>query len=296
MSSKTIEAPSGAVGGASGALGAAWYCPNDAGCPPQIKGRIEHFISRDAMNIDSMGPETVADYYARGLINNVADLYLLTEADIMGPNTNRLRSAQKVVQGIEASKVVPFERTLYALGIRFVGKVTAKQIARHFRTLDSLLNCTLDELMAVDGVGEVIAASVKQFFAEPKNMEIVNRLREYGLQFEIKEENGSAGDALKDKSIVISGTFLHHSRDEYKALIEANGGKNVSSISAKTSFILAGDNMGPSKLEKAQQLGIQLMTEDEFLALIDVPAKTKGVDEPEAPKENRGALQLDLFD
>ncbi|MCH5179003.1 MAG: NAD-dependent DNA ligase LigA [Prevotellaceae bacterium] len=267
---------------------AAHYCPNETTCPPQIKGRIEHFISRDAMNIDSLGPETIADYYARGLINNVADLYQLTAEDIMGENTTRLRSAQKVVQGIEASKQVPFERTLYALGIRFVGKVTAKQIARHFGSLDALLNCTLEDLLAVEGVGEVIASSVKHYFAEPKNMEIVSRLRAYGLRFEVAESVPSRQSAALDgKNIVISGVFQHHSREQYKEMIETHGGKNVGSISAKTSFILAGQNMGPAKLEKAQKLGIPLVSEDEFLAMLSEPLVDS--DTPTI------STQLDLF-
>ena len=294
---------------------AAHYCPNDATCPPQIKGKIEHFISRDAMNIDSLGPETVADYFERGLIHNVADLYELTVADITGGNTSRERSAQRVVQGIEASKQVPFERTLYALGIRFVGKVTARLIARHFRRLDKIIDCTLDDLLAVDGVGEVVAASVKHYFSEPKNMEIVNRLRSYGVQFEVSDKPSAAVNGqnavLAGQSIVISGTFEHHSREEYKALIEDCGGKNVSSISAKTSFVLAGENMGPSKQEKALQLGIPLMTESEFLSLIGDAAGIAGstpVSSPpgeseagpsnhQSPTTNpKAPQQLDLFD
>ena len=267
---------------------AAHYCPNETTCPPQIKGRIEHFISRDAMNIESLGPETIADYYARGLINNVADLYQLTAEDIMGENTTRLRSAQKVVQGIEQSKQVPFERTLYALGIRFVGKVTAKQIARHFGSLDAMLNCTLEDLLAVEGVGEVIASSVKHYFAEPKNMEIVSRLRAYGLRFEVAENAPSRQSAtLGGKNIVISGVFQHHSREQYKEMIETHSGKNVGSISAKTSFILAGQNMGPAKLEKAQKLGIPLVSEDEFLAMLSEPLVDS--DTPTI------STQLDLF-
>ena len=276
---------------------AAHYCPNDAGCPPQIKGRIEHFISRDAMNIDSLGPETVADYYERGLIHNVADLYNLTVADITGGSDSRERSAQRVVDGIAASRKVPFERVLYALGIRFVGKVTAKQIARHFGSLDKLLNSTSEELLAVDGVGEVIAQSVKSYFEQPINMEIVNRLRTYGLQMElsnsrISELSNSA--ALAGKSIVISGTFAHHSREEYKELIEVHGGKNVSSISAKTSFILAGENMGPSKQEKAQQLGIPLVSEDEFLKMIGEGQTSASQDSDSSTSPQEGQ-QLDLF-
>ena len=278
---------------------AAHYCPNDASCPPQIKGRIEHFISRDAMNIDSLGPETVADYYERGLIHNVADLYELTVVDITGGNSSRERSAQRVVDGIAASRQVPFERVLYALGIRFVGKVTAKQIARHFGSLDALLAALSieGELEGVSGVGGVIAQSVKNYFAQSANMEIVNRLRNYGLQFEsskARESDSSEVQPLAGKSIVISGTFAHHSREEYKEIIEDCGGKNVSSISAKTSFILAGENMGPSKQEKAQQLGIPLVSEDEFLKMIGEgqTSASKDSDSSTSPQEGQ---QLDLF-
>jgi DNA ligase (NAD+) len=275
---------------------AAHYCINDANCPPQIKGKIEHFISRDAMNIDSLGPETVAEYYDRGLIKNAADLYTLKVSDLEGENGTRLKSAQKIISAIEKSKGAGFERSLYALGIRFVGKVTAKVIARHFRTMDNLLSCSLDDLVKVDGVGAVIAQSVKQFFSEPKNMEMVNRLMEYGVSFEIGESAAPAGDRLAGMSIVISGVFSHHSREEYKAIIEANGGKNASSISSKTSFVLAGDNMGPSKREKAENLGVRLMNEDEFLEMlggVDAAASGQGGEETPAPTPN--VTQLDLF-
>ncbi|MBP5360885.1 MAG: NAD-dependent DNA ligase LigA [Bacteroidaceae bacterium] len=274
---------------------AAHYCPNDACCPPQIKGRIEHFISRDAMNIDSLGPETVADYYERGLIHNVADLYELTVADITGGNASRERSAQRVVDGIAASRQVPFGRVLYALGIRFVGKVTAKAIARHFGSFDQLVSSSSDELLAVDGVGEVIAQSVKSYFSQPANMDIVNRLRNYGLQFENREvADSQTSKVLDGKSIVISGTFAHHSREEYKEIIEAHGGKNVSSISAKTSFVLAGDNMGPSKQEKARQLGISLVNESEFLAML---GESGGKAQPPTSETKEAQpTQLDLFD
>ena len=284
---------------------AAHYCPNDSACPPQIKGRIEHFISRDAMNIDSLGPETVADYYGRGLIHNVADLYELTVADITGGNTSRERSAQRVVDGIAASRGVPFERVLYALGIRFVGKVTAKQIARHFGSLDALLAALSkeEELEGVAGVGEVIAQSVRAYFAQAANMEIVNRLRGYGLQMELgvkSEELGVRSEALAGQSIVISGTFAHHSREEYKEIIEVCGGKNVSSISSKTSFILAGDNMGLSKQEKARQLGIPLVSEAEFLDMIGERNENENQNENEKNENenqtNAAPQQLTLFD
>lgn len=247
---------------------AAYYCPNDAGCPPQIKGRIEHFISRKAMNIDSIGPETVDGYYRQGLIKNVADLYDIEVQQINGDGS-RQKSAQKVVAGIDRSKSVPFERVVFALGIRFVGETSAKLLARHFKNIDALMSATANELMEVEGIGEVMAKSILAYFADPVNMEIVERLRGYGLQMSLSEEQmSSVSDRLSGKSIVISGVFSRHSRDEYKLLIEQNGGKNVGSISKKTSFILAGENMGPAKLEKAGKLGIPIVNEEEFLGMI----------------------------
>ena len=245
---------------------AAHYCPNDTGCPPQIKGRIEHFIARKAMNIDSLGPETVDEYYRHGIIHNVADLYEIDVQQING-NGSRERSARKVVAAINASKEVPFERVVFALGIRFVGETSAKLLARHFKNIDALMNATMEELTEVEGVGEVMAASVINYFQNPRNREIVERLRGYGVQMSLSQEATEAtGDKLAGLSIVISGVFQKHSRDEYKDLIERNGGKNVGSISAKTSFVLAGENMGPSKLQKAQKLGVRIMSEDEFLS------------------------------
>ena len=247
---------------------AAWYCPNDAGCPPQIKGRIEHFIARKAMNIDSLGPETVDEYYRRGLIKNVADLYDIDVQQINGDGS-RTKSAQRIVNGIQKSKEVPFERVVFALGIRFVGETTARLLARHFKTLDALMAAGLEELQEVEGVGEVMAKSIMGYFHNEENLRIVNRLREVGLQMQLAESQmAPASEKLAGQSIVISGVFAHHSRDEYKLMIEQNGGKNVGSISNKTSFILAGENMGPSKLEKAQKLGIRIINEDEFLELI----------------------------
>ena len=256
---------------------AAHYCPNDTGCPPQIKGRIEHFIARRAMNIDSLGPETVDEYYRRGLVHNIADLYTIKVQDINGSG-NRERSARKIVDGIAASKQVPFERVVFALGIRFVGETSARLLARHFKTMDALQNASMQQLMEVEGVGEVIAKSVIAYFHNPVNQDIVERLRSYGLQMQLSEEQiTGASNKLAGKSIVISGVFAKHSRDEYKALIEQHGGKNVGSISGKTSFILAGDNMGPSKLQKAEKLGIPLVNEDDFLDMIegDVVADTE---------------------
>lgn len=266
---------------------AAHYCPNDTGCPPQIKGRIEHFIARRAMNIDSLGPETVDEYYRRGLVHNIADLYTIKVQDINGSG-NRERSARKIVDGIAASRQVPFERVVFALGIRFVGETSARLLARHFKTMDALQNASMQQLMEVEGVGEVIAKSVIAYFHNPVNQDIVERLRSYGLQMQLSEEQISgASDKLAGKSIVISGVFAKHSRDEYKALIEQHGGKNVGSISGKTSFILAGDNMGPSKLQKAEKLGIPLVNEDDFLDMIggDVVAATENeaADDADAP-------------
>ena len=247
---------------------AAWYCPNDAGCPPQIKGRIEHFIARKAMNIDSLGPETVDEYYRRGLIKNVADLYDIDVQQINGDGS-RTKSAQRIVNGIQKSKEVPFERVVFALGIRFVGETTARLLARHFKTMDALMAAGLEELQEVEGVGEVMAKSIMGYFHNEENLRIVKRLREVGLQMQLAESQmAPASEKLAGQSIVISGVFAHHSRDEYKLMIEQNGGKNVGSISNKTSFILAGENMGPSKLEKAQKLGIRIINEDEFLELI----------------------------
>lgn len=248
---------------------AAYYCPNDAGCPPQIKGRIEHFISRKAMNIDSIGPETVDDFYRHGLVRNVADLYDIEVQQINGDGS-RQKSAEKIVNGIEASKQVPFERVVFALGIRFVGETTARLLARHFKTIDALAAASLQDLLEVEGVGEVIAKSVMTYFRNPVTMQIVERLRGYRLQMALSEEQmSSATDKLAGKSIVISGVFAHHSRDEYKQMIEQNGGKNVGSISGKTSFILAGENMGPAKLQKAEKLGIQIVDEETFLKMIE---------------------------
>lgn len=248
---------------------AAWYCPNDAGCPPQIKGRIEHFIARKAMNIDSLGPETVDEYFRRGLIKNVADLYDIDVQQINGDGS-RTKSAQKLVNAIQESKKVPFERVVFALGIRFVGETSARLLARHFKNIDALMNAGLVELQEVEGIGEVMAKSIISYFHDEKNRAIVERLRGYGLQMALSESQTAAvSDRLAGKSIVISGVFAHHSRDEYKLLIEQHGGKNVGSISGKTSFILAGENMGPSKLEKAQKLGVAIVSEDEFLKMIE---------------------------
>ncbi|GAE84334.1 NAD-dependent DNA ligase LigA [Bacteroides reticulotermitis] len=248
---------------------AAHYCPNETACPPQIKGKIEHFISRKAMNIDGLGPETVDTFYRLELIHNPADLYDLTIDDIKDLERMGDKSAENIIVGIEKSKEVPFERVIFALGIRFVGETVAKKIARSFVDVDELEQADLEKLIGIDEIGEKIAQSILAYFGNATNRELITRLKTAGLQLYRTEEDLSGyTDKLAGKSIVISGVFTHHSRDEYKELIERNGGKNVGSISAKTSFILAGDNMGPAKLEKANKLGITIMSEDDFLKLI----------------------------
>ncbi|MEJ8763012.1 NAD-dependent DNA ligase LigA [Phocaeicola sp. HCN-40430] len=249
---------------------AAHYCTNETACPPQIKGKIEHFISRKAMNIEGLGPETVDLFYQEGMIHNVADLYHLQATDICRLERMGEKSAENIIQGILRSKEVPFERVLFALGIRFVGETVAKKIAKAFRSIDALMSATLDDLIHVDEIGEKIAQSILLYFTNEKNRALIERLREAGLKLEADETDYSGyTDKLQGKSIVISGVFAHHSRDEYKEMIEKHGGKNVGSISKKTSFVLAGENMGPSKLEKAQKLGITILNEDEFLAMIN---------------------------
>lgn len=246
-----------------------WYCSNDAGCPPQIKGKMEHFVSRKAMNIDGLGSETIDHFYEQGWLRNIADIYSL-QAEQIAPLTGfGERSAEHILQGIEASKEVPWPRVLFALGIRFVGETTAKKLARSFPTVDLLREASLEQLVQTEDVGEEIAKSILGWFADERNLLIVERLRQAGVQMEGEAPAEPTGNALAGLSIVISGVFQHHSRDEYKALIEQNGGKNIGSVSAKTSFILAGDNMGPAKLEKAEKLGVRLVNEDEFLQMIN---------------------------
>lgn len=248
---------------------AAYYCTGGSLCPPQVKGRIEHFISRKAMNIDSLGPETVDELWRRGLVKDIADLYSLDIQELNGADGKKEKSAQRLINGIDASKEVPFERVLFALGIRFVGEVAAKTLARRFVTINRIAEASLDELLEVNGIGTVIAESIKMWFADKVNQELLMRLREAGLQFELSaQQQAAATNKLAGKSIVISGVFEYHSREEYKAMIEQHGGRNVGSISAKTSFVLSGANIGPAKREKAEKLGVQLVTEDEFLAMI----------------------------
>lgn len=248
---------------------AAHYCPNQGGCPPQLRGRVEHFISRKAMNIDGLGPETVDQFFDANLINDVSDLYTLTTEQIIAVDRMQEKSATNIIKGIEASKSVPFERVLFGLGIRYVGETVAKLIAHKFVSMAKLQEASLDELIHVDGVGERIAASMIHYLNDSKNQLIISRLRESGLQLVLStDELEGRTTKLEGISIVISGVFNLHSRDEYKKMIAKNGGKSIGSISKKTTYILAGDNMGPAKLEKATKLGIQIIDEEKFLSMI----------------------------
>ena len=248
---------------------AAHYCPNDSGCPPQIKGRIEHFVTRRAMNIN-MGPETVEDLYEAGWVKNVADLYDLKITDLMSLERWAEKSARNLLNSLRESKSVPFERVLYALGIRYVGETVAKRLAMSFHSIDELMHASFEQLVAVDEIGDRIAQSVVTYFADERNRQIVERLRAQGLQMAVSEAVlANRSDRLKGLTFVISGTFSQHSRDEYKTMIEQHGGKNTGSVSGKTSYILAGENMGPAKLEKAAKLGVRIIHEDEFLKMIE---------------------------
>jgi len=244
------------------------FCPNEIGCPPQIKGKIEHFISRKAMNIDGLGPETIDLLYKEQLIENYSDLYDLTFSQIVELERMADKSANNCIKSIEASLEVPFERVLFALGIRHVGETVAKNLAKHFKNIDALIQASFDELVNVKDIGEKIAISIQSFFLEEKNRAIVQKLKQIGIQFEI-EETENASDKLNGETFVISGVFSKVSRNELKVLIEQNGGKNTGSISAKTSYLVAGENMGPAKLEKATKLGVNIISEDEFLKMIE---------------------------
>ncbi len=249
---------------------AAWRCPNESGCPPQIKGKMEHFVSRKAMNIDGLGSETIDLLYSQGLLKNIADIYALTQDDIARQERLGEKSAQNMLAGIEASKQVPWARVLFALGIRMVGETTAKKITRRFPSIDQLQWATVEQLTAIEDVGEQIAKNIIAYFNDLGNLEIINRLREAGIQMQsTEEEQTPQSDILQGKSIVVSGVFTQHSRDEYKAMIEAHGGKNVGAVSKKTSFILAGENMGPEKRKKAENLGVEIISETQFLNMIN---------------------------
>ena len=248
---------------------AAWRCPNETGCPPQIKGKIEHFVSRKAMNIDGLGSETIDLLYSQGLLENIADIYALNKDDIAKQERLGEKSAQNILDGIAASKQVPWARVLFALGIRMVGETTAKKLARKFPSIEQLQNASIEQLISTEDVGEQIAQNIINYFNDDQNMAIIYRLQQAGLQMvSPDDEQAMLSNKLEGKSIVISGVFTHHSRDEYKNIIEQHGGKNVGSVSKKTSFVLAGDNMGPEKRKKAENLGVALLSEEEFLALI----------------------------
>ena len=290
---------------------AAHYCTNEDSCPPQIKGKIEHFISRKAMNIEGLGPETVDLFYQEGMIDNAADLYELKEEEIARLERFGEKSAQNIMAGLEASKQVGFERVIFALGIRFVGETVAKKLAKSVKNIDTLMSATKEQLVAIDEIGEKIAESIIHFFSSEKNRTLVERLKAAGLKMEMNaEQTANVSNLLEGQSVVISGVFSVHSRDEYKDIIEKHGGKNVGSISKKTSFILAGENMGPSKLEKAQALGIKIMSETEFLNMIEsqpasqeAETKEETVEKTESPttddtdekKKSNKNIQLELF-
>lgn len=263
---------------------AAWFCPNDSGCAPQIKGKLEHFVSRKAMNIEGIGTEVVRDLYDMGLVRNVADLYKLTYNDLRRIEGFADKSARNVLTELRKSCEVPFERVLFAIGIRFVGEVIAKKLARAFGSMEALSHATIEQMTAVEDIGERIAESVVRFFNDERNIQIVRELSDYGLQMDSQAAEALKSDALAGKTIVVSGRFILHSRDEYKAMIEAHGGKVGSSVSAKTTMILAGDDMGPAKREKAEALGIKIISENEFIGLLP----------QEAPREGVRQLSLDL--
>lgn len=248
---------------------AAWVCPNKYGCRPQITGRIEHFCARRMMNIDGIGEETAELLYATGLVEKIGQIYDLTEEKLAGLDRVGEKTAKRIMTGIEDSKNVPFERVLYALSIPNVGETTAKRLAGYVQTLDNLLSMSQEQLSTLPDIGPIIAANIYDFFRDPVNMENVEKLREAGVTLTLSEDKmAPKGSILEGKTIVISGTFSHHSRDEYKEIIDRQGGKNSGSISKKTSFVLAGDNMGPAKLEKCRSLGIPIMSEDEFLEML----------------------------
>lgn len=245
------------------------YCPNQAECPPQVAGRMQHFISRRAMDIEGIGAETIEQFYEAGLIKNIADLYDLGAEDLLPLERMAQKSVDNILQGLEASKEVPFERVLFALGIRYVGETVAKKLARHFHSMEKLQAASTEELLSVDEIGNRIAQSVQEFFTQEANTAIIDRLKNHGLQLEIPQEALSdRTDKLSGKTFVISGVFERHSRDELKELIEKNGGKNTGSVSAKTTYLLAGDGMGPSKRTKAEKLGVTIISEGDFEAMI----------------------------
>ncbi len=246
------------------------YCPNELGCPPQVKGKMEHFVMRKAMDIDSLGEETIAQLYEAGLISTIADLYDLKKEDLLKLERLAEKSVSNLLAGIEASKAVPFERVLFAIGIRHIGETTAKKLAYYFKNVDALKNASLEQLLEVGDIGEKTAQTIIAYFGDEKSIEIIEKLRQKGLQFELSSEQlVKTSEKLKDLSFVVSGVFSKFSRDDLKKTIEQNGGKNIGSISGKTSFVLAGENMGPEKLKKAEKLGIPILSEDDFIKMIE---------------------------
>lgn len=271
---------------------AAYYCPNTNGCPPQIKGKIVHFIHRKAMNIEGLGEETVDLLYRMGYVRKLSDLYALTMPQLAALERLGEKSAGNILYSIRQSLSVPFERVLFALGIRFVGETVAKKLAQSFHGMDALQQADEEQLKSVDEIGEKIAGSLKAYFSNPDNLALVEELKAIGLQMEVSGESlQGRTELLAGKTIVISGVFVHHSRDEYKAIIEKNGGKNAGSVSSKTDFILAGENMGPAKLEKARSLGVALLGEEEFLALLNAEKVA-----PETPSVSETYVMRNLFD
>ncbi len=246
------------------------YCPNELGCPPQVKGKIEHFVSRKAMDIDSLGSETIAQLYDAGLIKTIADIYELKKEDLLKIERMAEKSANNLLEGIEASKKVPFERVMFAIGIRHIGETTAKKLAYYFKNIDSIINATLEQLLEVGDIGEKTAQTIIAYFADEKSVEIINKLKVQGLQFELSgEQLANKSEKLKDLTFVVSGVFTKFNRDDLKKTIEQNGGKNVGSISGKTSYVIAGENMGPEKLKKAEKLGVKIISEDDFIKMIE---------------------------
>jgi DNA ligase (NAD+) len=247
----------------------AYYCPNENGCPPQIKGKIEHFVSREAMNIEGLGSETINLLYKNNLLHNISDIYELKVPDLARLERLGEKSARNIKQAIKEKKNIPFERVVFALGIRFVGETIAKKLAFAFKNIDALANASFEDLTSVDEIGSRIAESVVRYFADKDNKELVSELKKHHLQMALSDEQmQSHSDKLQGVTVVVSGKFTQHSRDKYKTMIEQNGGKNVGSVSAKTSLILAGENMGPEKLKKAEKLGIKIVDENEFLEML----------------------------
>ena len=275
------------------------YCPNASGCRPQILGRIIHFIKRKAMNIEGLGEETVELLYENGLLHDLSDLYDLQASQLAVLPRLGEKSAENIIRSIKNSTEVPFARVLFGLGIRFVGEATAKYLAEHFRTLDAVMHATREELVEADEVGEKIADGIRDYFNDPKNLRIIERLRRAGLQFEA-EEREHASEALSGKSFVISGRFLNHSRDELKALIELHGGRNLAAVSGSVDYLVAGENMGPAKLKKAEKLGIRIISEEEFEAMLgesgqpttsaSVPSEPPEAAPKSKPAPNQGTL------